>query len=142
VPNDLTFKAMNAVHRVLLGLSRGRLGWTVANMPALELTTIGRRSGEPRKVWLTSPVQEGSVLVVVASRGGDDHAPAWFLNLRDNPEVLVRLDGQEPEPRRARIANTEERQRLWPQVIAGYRGYAAYQERTDREIPLVFLEPR
>lgn len=68
MPSDLTLKTMNAVHRVLLGLSRGRLGWTVANMPALELTTTGRRSGEPRKVWLTSPVQEGPVLVVDPAR--------------------------------------------------------------------------
>jgi deazaflavin-dependent oxidoreductase (nitroreductase family) len=141
MPSDLTFKTMNAVHRVLLGISRGRLGWRVQNMPALELTTTGRRTGEPRKVLLTSPVQEGPVFVVVASRGGDDQAPAWFLNLRDNPDVLVRMAGQEPEPRRARIANSEERQRLWPQVVAGYRGYAAYQDKTDREIPLVFLEP-
>jgi deazaflavin-dependent oxidoreductase (nitroreductase family) len=132
---------MNAVHRVLLGISRGRLGWRVQNMPALELTTTGRRSGEPRRVWLTSPVQEGPVFVVVASRGGDDNAPAWFLNLRDDPDVLVRLAGREPEPRRARIANAEERQRLWPQVVARHRGYAAYQKKTDREIPLVFLEP-
>lgn len=141
MPTDLTFKAMNAVHRVLLGVTRGRVGWSVANMPALELTTTGRKSGQPRSVWLTSPVQEGTTLVVVASRGGDDSAPAWFLNLRDNPDVLVRLEGRAAEPRRARVATADERARLWPAVVAGYRGYAAYQRKTDREIPLVLLEP-
>ena len=141
MPTDLTLKTMNAVHRVLLAVSRGRIGWTVAGMPALELTTTGRRSGLERKVWLTSPVQEGSAWVVVASRGGDDHAPAWFLNLRDNPDVRVSLEGRPAVPMRARVATAAERDRLWPQVIAKYRGYAAYQSKTSREIPLVLLEP-
>ena len=110
-------------------------------MPALELTTTGRRSGLERTVWLTSPVQEGPVWVVVASRGGDDHAPAWFLNLRDNPEVQVSLQGRPTVSMRARVATPVERERLWPLVIAKYRGYAAYQSKTSREIPLVLLEP-
>lgn len=141
MPSDLTLKAMNALHHTLLLVTRGRAGWTLAGMPALELTTTGRRSGQPRTVWLTSPVQEGSTLVVVASRGGDDHPPAWYLNLRDDPDVQVRLEGRAVEPRRARIADAAERQRLWPQVVAAYRGYAAYQAKTDREIPLILLEP-
>jgi deazaflavin-dependent oxidoreductase (nitroreductase family) len=132
---------MNLVHRGLLAVTGGRFGWSVAGMPALELTTTGRRSGQPRTVWLTSPVQEGTTLVVVASRGGEDQAPAWYLNLVDQPEVRVRLRGKEFEPRRARTATAEERARLWPLVVAGYRGYAAYQNKTDREIPLVLLDP-
>jgi deazaflavin-dependent oxidoreductase (nitroreductase family) len=132
---------MNLVHRGLLAGTGGRFGWSVAGMPALELTTTGRRSGQPRTVWLTSPVQEGTTLVVVASRGGEDQAPAWYLNLVDQPEVRVRLRGKELEPRRARTATAEERARLWPLVVAGYRGYAAYQNKTDREIPLVLLDP-
>jgi deazaflavin-dependent oxidoreductase (nitroreductase family) len=62
-------------------------------MPVLELTTVGRRSGRRHSVLLTSPVQDGATLVVVASRGGDDRSPAWFLNLQDNPEVEVTLKG-------------------------------------------------
>jgi deazaflavin-dependent oxidoreductase (nitroreductase family) len=141
MPTDLTLKTMNAVHRVLLAVSRGRIGWTVVGMPALELTTTGRRSGLERKVWLTSPVQEGPAWVVVASRGGDDNAPAWFLNLCDHPEVQVSRPGRPAVPMRARVATAAERDRLWPLVTGKYRGYAAYQQKTSREIPLVFLEP-
>ena len=85
MPSDLALKAMNTFHRTILKLSGGRMGWDAAKMPVLELTTIGRKSGERRSVMLTSPVQEGDTIVVVASRGGDDQHPAWFLNLRIAP---------------------------------------------------------
>jgi deazaflavin-dependent oxidoreductase (nitroreductase family) len=90
---------------------------------------------------LTSPHQEGETIVVVASRGGDDTHPAWFLNLRDHPEVEVALQGKPPRPMRARIADSGERARLWPLITADHRNYAQYQERTEREIPVVLLEP-
>ncbi|MFE0023134.1 nitroreductase family deazaflavin-dependent oxidoreductase [Amycolatopsis sp. NPDC059021] len=141
MPSDFALKTMNAVHRGLLKISGGRAGWRVANMPVLELTTIGRKSGQPRSVMLTSPLRDGDAIVVVASRGGDDHHPAWFLNLRDNPEVEVALQGESRRPMRARVATPEERQRLWPKITADYRNYANYQTKTDREIPLVLLEP-
>ena len=80
---------MNGIHRVVLKVSGGRVGWKAGSMPVLELTTIGRKSGQPRSVMLTSPVQEGDTVVIVASRGGDDTHPAWFLNLQANPEVEV-----------------------------------------------------
>jgi deazaflavin-dependent oxidoreductase (nitroreductase family) len=141
MPSDLTLKTMNALHRVLLKASFGRVGWSVGKMPVLELTTIGRKSGQPRSVMLTSPLQEGSSVVVVASRGGDDQHPAWFLNLRDNPDVEVALTGGPRQPRRARVANAEERARMWPQIATEYKNYAGYQTKTEREIPLVLLEP-
>ena len=90
---------------------------------------------------LTSPVQDGDAYVVVASRGGDDRHPAWFLNLRDDPRVRVAVRGGPPVPMDASIATGDERERLWPRVTATYRGYAAYQKRTRREIPLVLLRP-
>ena len=138
--NDGGFKAMNAIHRALLKISGGRLGWSAQDMPVLELTTTGRKSGQPRSVMLTSPLQEGAALVVVASRGGDDKPPAWYLNLQDNPDVQVRLQGGPSQRMRARIANSAERERLWPLVIADHRNYAGYQTKTTRVIPLVFLE--
>jgi deazaflavin-dependent oxidoreductase (nitroreductase family) len=110
-------------------------------MPVLELTTTGRKSGQPRSVMLTSPVQEGDALVVVASRGGDDVHPAWFLNLQADPAVDVKLKDGRKRSMRARVATPEERERLWPKVTARYKSYADYQRRTDREIPLVLLEP-
>src|ERR1700737_5391242 len=95
MPRDLAFKGMNTFHPTLLKLSGGRLGWELGDMPALELTTTGRKSGQPRSVMLTSPYQEGTTIVIVASRGGDDPHPAWFLNLRDNPAVMVKTKDDE-----------------------------------------------
>jgi deazaflavin-dependent oxidoreductase (nitroreductase family) len=141
MPSDFALKTMNTLHRGVLKLSGGRLGWDAGGMKVIDLTTTGRKSGQKRSVILTSPVQEGSTIVVVASRGGDDNHPAWFLNLRDNPEVEVTIKGQR-RPMVARVADAEERARLWPLVTAKYRGYASYQTRTEREIPLVLLEPR
>jgi deazaflavin-dependent oxidoreductase (nitroreductase family) len=139
--SDIGFKAMNAIHRLLLKVSGGRAGWTAMQMPVLELTTTGRKSGQPRSVMLTSPLQEGPVLVVVASRGGDDHAPAWLLNLQENPDVGVSLQGQPTRRMNARVASRDERERLWPLVVADHKNYAGYQTKTTREIPLVLLEP-
>lgn len=138
---DVGFKAMNVTHRILLTISGGRLGWTAQDMPVLELTTTGRKSGQARSVMLTSPLQEGAALVVVASRGGDDQPPAWYLNLQENPDVQVRLQGGPSQPMRARIADPAERERLWPLVTADHKNYAGYQTKTTRVIPLVLLEP-
>lgn len=132
---------MNSIHRVLLKVSGGKIGSTALNMPVLELTTTGRKSGQPRSSMLTAPVQEGDDLVIVASRGGDDTHPAWFLNLRDKPEVEVALVGQPKRPYIAHIADADERARLWPKITADHKNYAAYQKKTDREIPVVILKP-
>jgi deazaflavin-dependent oxidoreductase (nitroreductase family) len=140
MPSDLALKAMNGFHRGLMKLTGGRVGWQAGSMPVVELTTTGRKSGQPRTVLLTSPVQEGSTYVVVASRGGDDQHPAWFLNLRDNPDVKVTTRG-ETRRMHARVADAAERARLWPLVTAEHKNYAGYQQKTDREIPLVLLEP-
>ncbi len=141
MPSDAALKTMNALHRAVLKVSFGHLGWRASNMPVLELTTKGRKSGQPRSVMLTSPVQEGTTIVVVASRGGDDHHPAWFLNLRDDPEVEVSVGGEPKRRMIAHVATPDERARLWPRVTADHKNYAGYQTKTDREIPLVLLEP-
>ncbi|HEY5875894.1 MAG TPA: nitroreductase/quinone reductase family protein [Ilumatobacteraceae bacterium] len=141
MPSDLVLKTMNGVHRTILKLSGGRFGWEASNMPVLELTTTGRKSGQPRAVMLTSPLQEGSTVVIVASRGGDDQNPAWFLNLRDDPHVEVSLKGAPKQPMTARVATADERARMWPKIVADHKNYGGYQKRTEREIPLVLLEP-
>lgn len=136
--NDLIFKAANVIHRTVLTLSGGRIGGDVLNMPVLELTTTGAKSGQKRTAMLTTPVQEGDTIVIVASRGGDPQHPGWFHNLKTNPDVEVSMRGG---PMRARVADADERARLWPLVTNRYRGYEQYQQRTTREIPLVLLEP-
>ncbi len=141
MPSDGFLKAMNGVHKGLLKLSGGRLGWTAAEMPVLELTTTGRRSGRPRSVMLTSPLSDGDRIVIVASKGGEDTHPAWFLNLRENPQVTVSMKGTAGVAMIARVASPEERERLWPIVAEKYANYAGYQAKTDREIPLILLEP-
>ena len=141
MPTDLFLKTANTMHRALLKVTGGRIGWTAGNMPVLQLTTTGRKSGQPRTVMLTTPHQDGDSIVIVASRGGDDHHPAWFLNLRENPQVEVETKDGPKRAMTARIADDEERATLWPVVTEAYSGYAGYQKKTDREIPLVLLEP-
>lgn len=141
MPSDLSMKTMNAVHRALIAVTRGRRGWQFGSTPVLELTTTGRRSGELRTTMLTSPLQLGDALVVVASRGGDDRHPAWYLNLVANPDVRVALAGRPPVPMRARVLTDAERADLWPRITATHANYAAYQRKTQRVIPLVLLEP-
>jgi deazaflavin-dependent oxidoreductase (nitroreductase family) len=110
-------------------------------MPALILTTTGRKSGARRQTMLTAPIVEDGRVVIVASYGGDDREPSWSRNLRANPDVDVTMDGA-TLPMRAHIASAEERAELWPRVTSTYKGYAGYQTKTEREIPLVILEPR
>ena len=142
MPADSSLHLMNRMHRLLLAVTGGRLGWRASGMPMLELTTIGRSSGQRRATMLSSPLQRGGAILVVASRGGDDRHPAWYLNLVANPEVEVVFTGGEPQTMHARVATPAERAELWPIVTRDHRNYAGYQSRTRREIPLVWLEPR
>jgi deazaflavin-dependent oxidoreductase (nitroreductase family) len=139
--HDVAFKFMNGAHRVLRTLSGGRFGNAFMNMPVLELTTTGRKSGQPRATMLTAPLVEGDRMVIIASRGGDDRHPAWYLNLRDNPDVEVSVQGGPTRSMRARIVEGEERESLWQRVTSKHDNYAGYQKKTDREIPVVMLEP-
>ena len=140
VPSDFALKTMNFVHKSILTVSGGKKGWNAGNMPVLKLTTTGRTSGQPRECMLTSPIQQGETYVVVASRGGDDHHPAWFVNLRANSTVWVETQSESKHERRARIATSEERDEMWPIIVAKYANYGGYQLKTEREIPLIFLE--
>jgi len=130
-------RAMGRSHRVLYRLSGGRLLGRVAGMPVLLLTTTGRRSGRARTTPLTY-FELGSDLVVVASNGGEDSAPAWWRNLCDEPRATV-TRGSRTEPVVARPATEDEHARLWPLITTTHPGYAAYARRTTRPIPVVVL---
>jgi deazaflavin-dependent oxidoreductase (nitroreductase family) len=130
-------KGHTAVYRATNGL----VGHHVLGAPPmLLLDHVGAKSGAKR----TSPlayVEDGQDLVLVASKGGHPKHPAWYHNLRANPDTTIQV-GSKRRAVRARVANDEEHNRLWPKAVGTYSGYQGYQERTDRKIPLVILEPR
>jgi deazaflavin-dependent oxidoreductase (nitroreductase family) len=131
---------VNSIHRNVFKATNGRVFGKLMGMPVVMLTTTGRKTGKERTSMLTSPVQDGDRVVVVASWGGDDRHPVWYLNLQANPDVGVVMGG-ESRRMRARTATPEEKAELWPRVTAKYKSYGTYQTKTDREIPLVILEP-
>ena len=137
---DALAKGVNLLHRTLYDVSGGRIGGSVASMTTVKLTTTGRKSGQPRTVMLTTPVQRGDDVVLVASYGGDEAHPAWYLNLQADPHVTLHVGGREVSAT-ARTASEEERAELWPQITAAYDGYAGYQRKTDRIIPVVICSP-
>lgn len=143
VSNRRTMLMVTGLHRFILRVTGHRVGRRLGVMPVIELGTIGRRSGEPRTALLTVAArdEQSGTLVVIASRGGDDSQPAWYLNLVAEPRVTIAAPGEHPRPYRARTATPDERARWWPEAVRSYRGYAQYQRRTRREIPVVLLEP-
>jgi deazaflavin-dependent oxidoreductase (nitroreductase family) len=138
---DIGLKTMSRVHRVILRGTGGRVLNSAFGMQVVELHTVGRKSGLPRSTMLTAPVIDGQRIVLVASKGGDDRDPDWYRNLMAHPDAEVTVDGQR-RPVRARPASAGEKAELWPRVVAAYRGYAGYQRRTQRDIPLVLCDPR
>jgi deazaflavin-dependent oxidoreductase (nitroreductase family) len=137
---DASFRVVTALHKVVFQATKGRVAGRGLGMPVLMLTTTGRKSGKPRTTMLTTPLREENKVVLVASYGGDPRHPAWFMNLRDNPEVELTMEGSKRRMR-ARVAAGEERADLWARLTEKHRNYAAYQKRTDRELPVVVLEP-
>src|SRR5262245_5465948 len=126
------------VHRWLYRVSGGRIGGNLAGIRVLLLTTRGRRSGLPRATPLLYLEAEKG-FVVVGSNAGDDRDPAWWTNLRAQPEAEVQV-GREQHAVRARRATLAEEAELWPRLVAAYGPYARYREATRREIPVVILE--
>jgi deazaflavin-dependent oxidoreductase (nitroreductase family) len=137
---DNIINAAVRLHKAGFRLSRGKLLNRGAGMPVLMLTTRGRKSGEPRTTILTTPLQDGDTIMVVASNNGGDRDPAWLLNLRDDPQVEVTMNGT-ARPMVARVADPDEKAKLWPRIIADHAHYGGYQNKTDRDIPVVVLEP-
>jgi deazaflavin-dependent oxidoreductase (nitroreductase family) len=128
-------------HTVVYRATSGLIGHRVPGAPSmLLLDHVGAKSGTKR----TSPlayVEDGDDLVLVASKGGHPKHPAWYHNLRANPDTTIQV-GSKRRAVRARIATPAEHKRLWPKAVKAYSGYSGYQERTNRTIPLVILEPR
>lgn len=139
--NDFGHRLINRFHRGLLAVTGGRIGSRFGSMPVVELHTIGRSSGERRSAMLTAPVREDGRYVLVASKGGDPRHPSWYVNLVANPDVELTVDGR-TVPMRARTATPAERAELWPRITRAYPGYAGYQRKTTRQIPVVICETR
>jgi deazaflavin-dependent oxidoreductase (nitroreductase family) len=129
-------------HTLLYKATGGLIGHRVPGVPpTLLLTHVGAKSGQKRVSPLSYTKGDRDDLVLVASKGGYPKNPAWFHNLKAHPDTEVQV-GREHRPVHARVATPEERERLWPRVVANWSDYAEYQKRTDRQIPLVILEPR
>ncbi len=128
-------------HTALYRATRGHVGHRFpGSPPMLLLDHVGARSGVARTTPLVY-VADGDDVVIVASKGGHPKHPAWFHNLRANPDTTVQV-GAERRAVRAREAEPEERGRLWPKAVETYGGYESYRRRAQREIPLVVLERR
>lgn len=141
MPSDAFLKVVNAVHRPVFRLTKGKVAGRGSGMPVLVLTTTGRKSGAKRPTMLTSPLQLGDSIVLVASRGGDDRNPDWYFNIEADPAVEVEMDGT-TRPMTARVADAAEKAELWSQIVADHDNYAGYQRKTERDIPVIVLDPR
>jgi deazaflavin-dependent oxidoreductase (nitroreductase family) len=138
---DPAAKVVNLIHRSLFTVTRGKLGGKVMGMEAVVLTTTGRKTGEKRQTMLTAPVVEGDKVYMVASWGGGPKNPMWFLNLQADPNVEITRNGTDTTKMVGRILSSEEKEAIWPRITASYKGYAGYQEKTDRDIPVIEFTP-
>lgn len=133
------FKIMMAVNIWLYRVSGGKLGGTVRDFKVLLLTTTGRKSGKK----YTTPLgrfEYGGGYVVVASNAGLPTHPAWYFNIKSNPQVIVQVLDR-VFPATAEVLTGEARAQAWQKVIAESPSYASYEKRTTREILLILLRP-
>jgi len=128
-------------HVAVYRASHGLIGHRFPGAPpVLLLDHVGAKSRRKRTTPLVY-MRDSENVVIVASKGGYPRNPGWFHNLLSHPDTTVQI-GSRRQPVHARVAEPDERERLWPEVVDVYGGYADYQRRTEREIPLVILEPR
>jgi F420H(2)-dependent quinone reductase len=140
-------KVMATVNVAVYKLTRGRIGgtWRIGAgwkdpVPICLVEHRGRRTGKLRTTPLVY-LRDRDRVVVVASQAGRPQHPLWFRNMEADPDVTVQIKGDR-RPMRARTAAGPERAELWPRLVDLYRDYDSYQSWTDREIPVVILEPR
>ncbi len=134
---NIIFKLVTAFHVWLYRSSGGKRGARMANHDLVLLTTKGRKSGIQRDVVIVS-FEDGADRVVVASKGGAPSDPAWFVNLKADPNVTVQL-GPEVYAAKAVVVAPEERDRLWKKVVSEMPNFGEYEKKTTRVIPLVRL---
>ena len=139
-------KVMSRANVAAYRLTGGRVGgtWRIGSalrkgVPICLVTTVGRKSGQPRPAPLLY-LRDGDRVVVVASQGGLPRNPQWYLNVLEHPAVTVQI-GRTKRPMRARVADDTERAALWPRLVELYADFDDYQSWTDRVIPVVILEP-
>ena len=138
---SVVVRAMSKLNTWIYRASGGRFGGRFAyGAPVFLLITKGRKSGEPRTAPLLYLADGGNYLVV-ASKGGMSHHPLWYLNLEAEPACAIEI-GSERKSVRARRASPAEKAALWPRLVEMYPPYAGYQARTERDIPVVILEPQ
>ena len=138
-PLRLGLKLGSGAHTRVYRATGGRLFGRMGKSPILLLNTVGRKTGRKR----TSPllyVMDGEDFVIIASKGGAPTHPAWYLNLKANPDATVEVGDREVRVR-AEEVDSEEKVRLWQKMVEMYPTYDDYQTKTKREIPLLVLRP-
>jgi deazaflavin-dependent oxidoreductase (nitroreductase family) len=138
VPSAPMIKRIGKIHTFLYVATRGLIGSRMDGLDVLLLSTIGKRSGLVRRVPLPY-FRSGASYLVIASYGGNAKNPAWLDNIAANPRVDVQLGGRRWTTD-ARVAQGEERERLWDEVTRDFPRYGVYQTKTERKIPVVVLD--
>lgn len=131
------FKILTRLHLWIYRLSGGKMWGTMMGQPVVILTTKGRKSGRPWTVPLLS-FKDKDDYILVASNGGQNFHPAWYLNLQSNPEVMLEVAGKQQTARAEEMKGTE-RERLWTMIVSKAPAYGGYEQKTEREIPVVRL---
>ncbi len=139
VPAEATMKRIGKWHVRLYRATRGLIGRRVDGLDVLLLTTTGKKTGLSRTVPLPY-FRDGSNYLLIASFGGNAKNPAWFHNLTANPSVELQVGAKQMRAT-AVISEESERQRIWQQITREYPRYIAYQQKTERTIPVVVLKP-
>ena len=134
---DSTAKRLSTLHTSIYKASRGWIGKRFVDNDMLLLSSVGRRTGKTHTVPLLY-LRDDDDLVVIASWGGRDRHPEWYLNLLAQPRASVQVKRRRFDVT-ATTADSHRRSLLWPLVLDAYDGYRTYQERTEREIPVVIL---
>ena len=137
---DATARRLSTLHTLAYRLTGGRVGRRLVNNDMLLVTTTGRRSGRKHTIPLLY-LRDGDAVIVIASWGGRDYPPDWYLNVVADPEVSVQMNGAGWDAV-AEELDEPERSTWWQHAVTAYDGYAEYQSRTMRVIPILRLSPQ